>query len=194
MADPDPGDDDAGAGARQGPDPVRRAAIVATAVAVPVVVALLVVIRVLGPSGAEDEVADVAGSTPTQRDESPVQVDTPPITAEADAACPALMSQLPLELAGDPSRRVDSDSPYAYAWGDPVTSLVCGVDQPDYPPDALLLTVNGVVWFVDTSDPTVNVWTTADRTVAVRLRIPASTDGAAATALSPTVATAIPAR
>ena len=194
MADPDPGDDDAGAGARPGPDPVRRAAIVATAVAVPVVVALLVLIRVLGPSGAEDEVADVAGATPTQRDESPVQVDTPPITPEADAACPALMSQLPLELAGDPSRRVDSDSPYAYAWGDPATSLVCGVDQPDYPPDALLLTVNGVIWFVDTTDPTVNVWTTADRTVAVRLRIPASTDGAAATALSPIVATAIPAR
>ena len=113
--------------------------------------------------------ADVAGSTPTQRDDSPVQVDTPPITAEADAACPALMSQLPLELAGDPSRRVDSDSPYAYAWGDPATSLVCGVGPARLPaPTPLLLTVNGVVWFVDTSDPTVNVWTTVDRTVAVQ--------------------------
>ncbi len=89
---------------------------------------------------------------------------------------------------------MDSDSPYAYAWGDPATSLVCGVDQPVYPPDALLLTVNEVTWFVDTADPTVNVWTTADRSVAVQLRIPSSTDGAAATAVSPLVAAAIPAR
>ncbi|SDO24613.1 Protein of unknown function [Klenkia soli] len=165
----------------------------ATAVAVPVVVALLVLIRVLGP-GDDDAAADVTGATPTQRDDSTVEVQTPPITPEADAACPALMSQLPLELAGDDSRRVASDSPYAYAWGDPATTLVCGVDQPDYPADALLFTINGITWFVDTDDPTVNVWTTADRTVAVQLRIPSSTDGAAGTALSPLIASAIPAR
>lgn len=163
--------------------------------AVPVVVALLVVINVFGPDSTGDgdsgSVADVSGAPVSPRDDSPLEVPTPPITPEADAACPALMSQLPLELAGDPSRRVDSDSPYAYAWGDPATVLVCGVDQADYPPDAVLVTINGVTWFVDTSDATVNVWTTTDRAVAVELRIPSSTDGAGATALGPLIATAL---
>lgn len=157
-------------------------------------VALLVLIRVLGP-GTEDDggAAVVSGATPTQRDDSPVEVDTPPITPAADAACPALMSQLPLDLVGDPSRRVASESPYAYAWGDPATVLVCGVDQPVVPADGLLVTVTGLTWWVNTDDPTVNVWTTVDRQVAVQLRIPASTDGAASAALGPIVLAAVPA-
>ncbi|MEI4272784.1 DUF3515 family protein [Klenkia sp. LSe6-5] len=167
----------------------------ATAVAVPVVVVLLVLVRVLGPDGSDDDggAAAVAGATPTQRDDSPVEVDTPPITPEADATCPGLMSQLPLDLVGDPSRRVASDSPYAYAWGDPATVLVCGIDQPAVPPDGLLVTVTDLTWWVDTSDPTVNVWRTVGRQVAVELRIPASTDGAAAAALGPAIVSAVPA-
>ncbi|MCW2581619.1 MAG: uncharacterized protein JWQ53_409 [Klenkia sp.] len=164
------------------------------------VVALLVVVNVFGPgsedtSGSGDDgsaVAEVDGQPVSPRDESPVEVATPPITPEADAACPALMSQLPLELVGDPSRRVDSDSPYAYAWGDPATTLVCGVD-PALQPDSFVVTVTGLSWTVDTSDATVNVWTTTDRTVPVQVRIPASTDGAAATALGPIITAAIPA-
>ncbi|WP_243469959.1 DUF3515 family protein [Klenkia marina] len=158
-------------------------------------VALLVLIRVLGPDGSDagDGAAAVTGATPAQRDESPVEVATPPITAEADAACPALMSQLPLDLVGDPSRRVASDSPYAYAWGDPATTLVCGIDQPVVPPDGLLVTVTDLTWWVDTSDPTVNVWRTVGRQAAVELRIPASTDGAAAAVLGPLIVGAIPA-
>nr|WP_255352954.1 DUF3515 domain-containing protein [Modestobacter sp. Leaf380] len=171
----------------------------ATAVAVPVVVALLVLINVFGP-GSDDggdgdgAVAEVSGTPVAPRDDSPVEVDTPPITPETDAACPALMSQLPLEVAGETSRRVDSDSPYAYAWGDPAQVLVCGAD----PPAGFVVggqqafQINGVTWFVDTTDATVNVWTTVDRTVPVQITIPSSTDGSVATALSPTIAGAIP--
>ena len=32
--------------------------------------------------------------------------------------------------SGEQSRRVQSDSPFAYAWGDPPVVLVCGVDRP----------------------------------------------------------------
>ncbi len=170
-------------------------------VAVPVVVALLVLINVFGPGSASSDadgddgaVAEVSGTPLSPRDETPVEVDTPPITPAIDAACPALMSQLPLEVAGEPSRRVDSDSPYAYAWGDPAQVLICGADVPaGYVvggPQAL--EVNGVVWFVDTTDATVNVWTTVDRTVPVQISIPSSTDGSVAIALSPTIAAAIP--
>ena len=166
----------------------------ATAVAVPVVVALLVLIRVLGPGSGDDGVADVSGATPTQRDDSPVEVETPPITPEADATCPALMSQLPLEVAGETSRRVDSDSPYAYAWGDPAQVLVCGAEVPAgfVVAGPQPIEVNGVIWFVDTTDATVNVWTTVDRTVPVRISIPSETDGSVAIALSPTIAATIP--
>ncbi len=170
----------------------------ATAVAVPVVIALLVLINLVGPGAGSDggtgPVAEVSGQATSPRDDSPVPVDTPPITPAADAACPALMSTLPLEVAGVTSRRVASDSPYAYAWGDPAQVLVCGAPVPTgfVVGGPQLIEVNGVQWFVDTSDPTVNVWTAVDRTVPVRIAVPASQDGALPTALSPIIAAAIP--
>lgn len=158
-------------------------------------VALLVLIRVLGP-GTEDDggAAVVSGATPTQRDDSPVEVDTPPITPAADAACPALMSTLPLEVLGESSRRVASESPYAYAWGDPAQVLVCGAEAPAgfVVGGPQLIQINGVQWFVDTTDPTVNVFTAVDRTVPVQISVPSSTDAALVTAISPLVAAAIP--
>ncbi|WP_242658486.1 DUF3515 domain-containing protein [Klenkia brasiliensis] len=160
---------------------------------------LLVLIRLFGPGSGDDgsgdgPVADVSGATPSQRDDSPVEVETPEITPEADAACPALMSQLPLEVVGETSRRVDSDSPYVYAWGDPASVLVCGADAPAgfVVGGPQLIEINGVQWFVDTTDPTVNVFTGVDRTVPVQISVPSSTDAALVTALSPTIAATIP--
>ena len=101
---------------------------------VPVVVVLLVLVNVLGRGPDPDAggpVADVQGTGPAPRaDLPPVVVDTPDVTPEADLACPVLMGQLPLELAGETSRQVDSDSLFAYAWGDPPVVLVCGVAPP----------------------------------------------------------------
>ena len=98
----------------------------------PLVVALAVLAQVLGGSGGTDKgsgtAADVSGGTSTGREDLPVlPVQVPPVTPEADASCPALMSTLPLELSGKESRRVQSESPYAYAWGDPPIVLICGV-------------------------------------------------------------------
>ena len=164
---------------------------------VPVVVAVLVLVNVLGRDGGGDAsgpVADVSGATSSPRgDLPPVRVDTPAITPAADLACPALMGQLPLELAGAASRQVDSDSPYAYAWDDPPVVLVCGADPPaGYVVGAATIVISGVEWFVDTSDPEVVVWTTVDRDVPVQVRVPATTDSASVTALCPLIATAIP--
>ena len=143
---------------------------------------------------AGSAVADVSGTTAAPRgDLPPVQVDTPDVTPAADLACPVLMAQLPLELAGETSRLVDSDTPYAYAWGDPAVVLVCGVDPPaGYVRGASTFVISGVEWFVDDSDPDVVVWTTVDRNVPVQVSVPTSTDSASVTALCPIISTALP--
>ena len=171
---------------------------------VPVVVALLVLSNVLGGSDTGDDTdhsqhsgaAEIEGSTPSERDDLPVvPVEVPPVTPEADASCPAVMSGLPLELTGEQSRRVQSDSPFAYAWGDPPIVLVCGVDRPaGFVVGTSAIQINGVQWYVDTTDPDTTVWTTVDRPVYVQVRLPASVDSAPVTALSTPIGQALPYR
>jgi len=170
-------------------------ALWALAVLVPVVAVLLVLVNVVGRDDpADDPVADVSGTTADPRGNlPPVAVDTPDVTPAADLACPVLMSQLPLELAGETSRMVQSDSPYAYAWGDPPVVLVCGVDPPaGYVVGTSGIVINGVEWFVDTTDPDTVVWTTVDRNVPVQMQVPATTDSALVTAASTIIGTAVP--
>jgi hypothetical protein len=163
-----------------------------TAIAVPVVVALVVLVNVLGGRTADgDPPAQVEGSsTAAPRGDLPVlPVPVPEVTAEAEELCPGLMADLPLDLAGEPSRRVSSDTPYAYAWGEPPTVLVCGVDRPEgFTVASGLIQINGVQWFVDTSDPEETVWTTVDRPVSVEVRVPASSDSAGVTELTVPIA------
>ncbi len=154
-------------------------------------VALVVLVNLVGgrtDGGAPP--AQVEGGTAAPRDDLPVlPVPVPEVTPEAEELCPALMADLPLELAGEPSRRVDSDTPYAYAWGEPPTVLVCGVDRPDgFTVSSGLIQINGVQWFVDTSDPDVTVWTTVDRPVHVEVQVPSSSDSAGVTALTVPIA------
>jgi hypothetical protein len=169
-------------------------------VLVPVIVAVVVLVRVLGGGSGGDpgggNVADVSGTPSPQREDlPPLPVDVPPVTAEADAACPGLMSALPLELAGEQSRPVQSNSPFAYAWGDPPLVLVCGVDRPaGFVATSGLIQIDAVQWYVDDSDPDTVVWTAVDRSVYVQLSIPSSLDSAAATELSDLIAKALPAQ
>ena len=187
---------------RRSDDPTRRAALIATAVAVLVVVVLLVVVNVVrgssddGGSGSGSGVAQLSGSQAPQRDEKlpPVQVQTPAVTPAADLACPVLMKQLPLELDGEQSRLVESDSPYAYAWGDPAVVLICGVDPPaGYVVGSSALQIDQVQWFVDsTSVADTTVWTTVDRNVPVQVRVPETSDSGPVVVLGKLVGTAIP--
>ena len=157
----------------------------------PVVVALVVLVNVVGARTDRDAPpAQVEGSTAAPRGDLPVlPVPVPKATPEADELCPDLMADLPLELAGEPSRRVDSTTPYAYAWGDPPTVLVCGVDRPEgFTTASGLIQINGVQWFVDTSEPDVTVWTSVDRPVYVEVQVPASSDSAGVTELTVPIA------
>jgi uncharacterized protein DUF3515 len=174
-------------------------ALLATAVLVPVLVAVIVLVHVLGGNSKDAATSGPAhvsgGSTPARENLPVLPVDVPPATPAADAACPKLMSSLPLELTQQPSRRVKSDTPYAYAWGDPAIVLICGVDRPaGYTVGASVIQINGVQWYVDTSDPKTTVWTTVDRPVYVQISLPASVDSAPVTALTPQIAAALPFR
>ncbi|WP_245177218.1 DUF3515 domain-containing protein [Geodermatophilus sp. DF01-2] len=159
---------------------------------------LVVLSRVLGGEGdagqGESPVADVEGTpAPGRADLPPLPVEAPPVPPEAEAPCESLMGQLPLELAGGQSRRVDSDSPYVYAWGEPPVVLVCGVERPAaLEPTSPLIQINGVNWLVDTSDPDTVVWTAVDRPVYVQVTVSADTDSAPVTALGPVINETLP--
>ncbi len=145
---------------------------------------LVVLVNVLGGRADGDRPASVAGTSAAPREDLPVlPVEVPEVTPEAEEHCPGLMGDLPFELAGDVSRRVESDTLNAYAWGDPATVLVCGVDRPEgFTVGAGLIQINGVQWFVDTSDPGV------DRPVFVEVQVPADSDSAGVTALTVPIA------
>ncbi len=147
----------------------------AAAVLVPVVGTVVFLTNRAGDEPAGDRTGDRA------------RIEATPDEQRAD------LPVLPLELAGEQSRRVQSDSPFGYAWGDPPISLVCGVDRPEgFGPDAALYQINGVFWFVDDSAEDTTVWTAVDRPVYVELRVPASIDSAPATVLSTAIAEALP--
>ncbi len=153
----------------------------------PVVIALVVLVNVIGNrADGDDPPAQVEGGTAAPRADLPVlPVPVPAVTPQAEEHCPGLMADLPLELAGEPSRRVDSDTLFAYAWGDPPTVLVCGVDRPaGFTVGTGLIQINGVQWYVDTSDPEVTVWTAVDRPVYVEVQVPAASDSAGVTELT----------
>ncbi len=165
-----------------------------TAIAVPLLVVLLVLVNVVGGDEESDPPAEVEGPASTARADLPVlEVPVPPVTPEADAACPAFMTDLPIELVGEQSRRVRSDTPYAYAWGEPPIVLRCGVDRPaGFVRDSPLIQLDAVQWFVDDSDPDVYVWTAVDRAVYLELSIPSSLGSEAAIALGPLITATLP--
>ena len=88
----------------------RRAALIATALTLPIVIILaLAFAGGLGDDGP-----------------GKVKVDAPPRVE----ACDALMAALPDSFQQLAHRDVDSDSTQVAAWGDPATVLRCGVDRP----------------------------------------------------------------
>jgi hypothetical protein len=179
-------------------DPLRRAALIGAAAGVPLLVALIVLVNVVGgrSGGKSGPVAEISGTTAAPSGELPVlSVPTPPVTAEATRSCPALLQALPTRLVDEPARRVRSVSPYVRAWGDPAVVLVCGVQRPArFTVGAALIQIDGVQWFVDTSDPNTVVWTAVDRPVYVQVRVPASTDSASVTELTAPLSRTLPAR
>lgn len=169
----------------------RRAARIATLVAIPVtLVALFGAISFMGSmAGAEEESSDVP-------DEA-VEVAAPDLSDEEFKYCRALITKLPDPL-GDLKRRVvsgDNGAPeIAGAWGDPAAKLRCGVEPVKVAKDAKVYRLGPTCWFADKSKKT-TTWTTVDRELAVELTVPNKYEqpGQLAQALSKPVDKKIPA-
>ncbi len=114
----------------------------------------------------------------------PVEVTASAPRPEDADACRRLVSDLPGQVADQPSREVSEPS-YAAAWGDPAIVLVCGVPTPPgFDEVAVCTTVDGVDWFIPDEDLVPGrdlTMTTVNRSVHVEVRLPASLAPPAAT-------------
>jgi len=163
--------------------------VIATAVTVPVVVVLLVIIQ-LSLSTLE---ATAPLPTLAQRPLSVLDVDTPAVSPDMEAACSSVITTLPLSLDGQASRPVRSSLPTAYAWGEDPTVLRCGVPRPPaYLIGVSTVAISEVEWFFETAAAG-TTYTAVDRSVYIEVFVPSSADGGAVLAiLAPLIVRALP--
>ncbi|GGL86901.1 MULTISPECIES: DUF3515 domain-containing protein [Micromonospora] len=149
----------------------RNAALLATAVALPVtlVVAGLAVAR-LAPGDTPD--SPTASTTAAQpQSTAPVELAAPPLAERPATVCRALLSQLPAAVGDLPQRPVTAGPEQNAAYGDPPLTVVCGGPVADYQPTDEVWKVNNVCWH-PTEGTGATVLTTVDREVPVRVTVP----------------------
>jgi hypothetical protein len=171
-------------------DSVRgRAALVATAVAVPVVVLLAFAFNSTGPRAHRADGTGPPTSPATSAPApGPLAVPVPPGLDTSAAACRTLAARLPTTLRDLAGRPVRPASVRTRAWGEPAVVLRCGVPRPaGYSLTAKnLFGINGVTWYVQQS-PGRSVFTAVDRGVYVEVTVPSAYDSAPVAALSTVV-------
>src|SRR4051794_33210196 len=116
----------------QKPDPAtRRAAMWATAIALPVavLVGLLIVWRVL-PAGDTKPAAGPPAGGPVAAPPAAVQRAAPKLTERPAQVCLAVTSQLPTAVRNLPARKVSTGPEQTAAYGEPPITVACGVPQP----------------------------------------------------------------
>nr|WP_130340451.1 DUF3515 family protein [Micromonospora kangleipakensis] len=149
----------------------RRAALVATLIALPVTVAVAgFTFAKLAPD--EPAVAPRPSAT-AARPQSTAAVELPaPTLAERPATvCRALVSQLPERVRDLAQRPVTAGPEQNAAYGDPALTVACGGTPPIVQPTDEVWSVNKVCWHaVQEADAT--VLTTVDRETPVRVRVP----------------------
>ncbi|MDQ2837354.1 MAG: DUF3515 domain-containing protein [Actinomycetota bacterium] len=150
----------------------RRAALIASAIALPITVVLAFVLTAHGsghPHSAGSSTSPLAAVT----------VPAPPSPSTATAnACVKVFAQLPVQLGTLAPRKTDTDSSFVAAWGNPAIVIRCGVVRPaglGDPAAAQLLDVNSVIWQPDPQQSQ-TVYTTVDRSVYVEVTVPAGVD------------------
>lgn len=169
------------------PDPAtRKAALWATAIAIPVAViaGLLIVWQVI-PSGKAAPEAGPTASGPVAVPTTAVRMAAPKLTERTAQVCLAVTSQLPGAVRNLPARKVSAGPEQNAAYGEPPITVSCGVPQPTLcervdgghpgcvPLDATMLKMNGVCWYGQ-DNPATDIFTTMDREVAVQVTIPSS--------------------
>jgi hypothetical protein len=169
----------------------RRAALIATAITLP----LVVVLAIAFGAGRSHKI--------TPRPLGPVVVTTPPSVAAAADSCEKVVERLPVKLDGMTPRAVHGssagvDTRYVVAWGNPPVVLSCGVGRP-----ATLRPGSDVELFgvgqddhnslvLATHTKTTNVFTVVDRPVYVSIEVPKSLNRDPLSVLAGLVAQALP--
>jgi len=154
----------------------RRAALIATAVTVPIV---LVAALLFG--NAKDAGTKGPSASPTSGLALPaISVSAGPVPAADDAACTALLSALPVAIPTSngsiSGRPADSSSPYVVAWGNPAIVLRCGVPRPaelHVNSSAQVIAIDGVNFFTKTVGKA-TVFTSIDRAAYIEVTVPTS--------------------
>jgi Protein of unknown function (DUF3515) len=153
-------------------DPSRRsAARIATFVAVPIALAVLLISALTyGGFGTEEP------PTPSPTATGPVPMAAPALLPEYVPVCQQVVANLPENAAGHARRPVTDGPEQNAAYGDPPITLVCGTLQPTFPPTDEVYTLSGVCWHATPGTASTS-WTTVDRVVPVTVMVPGSKDG-----------------
>jgi hypothetical protein len=161
-------------------------ALIATAVALPVVLIVAVLVAAI-----------LARKAPTERE--PLVLGPVPAPAADGPACTTLLPALPAEL-GDytKSQLVEPSPPATRAWqhqdgGDPIV-LRCGLDRPlEFNRASALQIVDGVQWF-EARDPAAKAgtWFAVDRETYIALTVPDGSGPTPLQAVSDTITANLP--
>jgi Protein of unknown function (DUF3515) len=174
-------------------EPVRRrAAVVATAVAIPVAVLLVLVFNRSAIRGGSNSPTASPTAAASHVALPPISVPPPPESAAAQRSCPGLIAALPVRLGDLLGRPVQSSSPSVLAWGEPPVVLRCGVPRPAaFVPGAPdVVVVNKVIWFAQPRGER-TVWTVVDRSVYIEATVPSGYASAPIPPLSDAVTAAL---
>lgn len=149
-------------------DPVvGRAARLATLVAVPVALAVAVLLVWLtGPQPQDDPQAQPAAEAT-----APVSVAARTLTPRDMTVCRALLAKLPETVRGERQRPVTAGPEQNAAYGEPPLLVRCGVPAVTLPATSTetVYPLSRVCWV---ADRTGRVWTTLDREVPVSVTVP----------------------
>lgn len=154
----------------------RHAALVATAVALPlaVLVALLSFWRF---SPDEPAAAPTPSASPSPQANTPVPMAAPALAPQPAIWCRALLSKLPPAVRDRQQRPVTAGAEQNAAYGDPAITVACGIPAPSFPPTDYVNLLDRVCWHsAETADAT--VLTTVDRQATVQVTVPKAYEAA----------------
>ncbi|MEU7849156.1 DUF3515 family protein [Micromonospora parva] len=150
---------------------MRGAALLATAIALPIT--LLVAVLAFNKLSPDTPAAAPTPSATTARVQStaPVEMAAPALAARPATVCRALLSQLPASIRDLTQRPVTAGPEQNAAYGDPALTVACGGTEPTFPSTDEVWTVNGVCWHLaEQADDA--VLSTVDRETLITVRVP----------------------
>jgi Ni,Fe-hydrogenase III small subunit len=137
--------------------------IIATVIAVPVAALAGLVVYSMG--------MPATSSAPEVQNTSPVTLQASPLASGPAAVCHSFVTQLPSAVRAKQRRPVTEGTDQNAAYGDPPMIVQCGVAAAHIQPTDELYRLDDVCWHYR-EDSGATVWTTVDRSVAVRVTVP----------------------